>query len=255
MEYGISELSKMAGISTRTLRYYDAIGLLKPSRVNSAGYRYYGQREVDLLWQILFYRERGLDLKQIQAIVVREDCDVLLTLEEHLAELEKEKEHLVHLISTVNQTIQEMKGETKKMGNQEKFQALKRELVEKNEKNYGKEARKKYGDEPVNETNQRMLRLTEAEYEEMTRLEEEILEMLAHAVREKERPEGELGKQIAELHRKWLVYSWTSYSVDAHRGVVRMYTEDERFKAYYDRHVPGCAEFLRDAVLAWCKAE
>ena len=97
MEYGISELSKMAGISTRTLRYYDAIGLLKPSRVNSAGYRYYGQREVDLLWQILFYRERGLDLKQIQAIVVREDCDVLLTLEEHLAELEKEKEHLVQI--------------------------------------------------------------------------------------------------------------------------------------------------------------
>ena len=59
MEYSISELSKLAGVSTRTLRYYDEIGLLKPSRISDTGYRYYGANEVSVLQQILFYRERG----------------------------------------------------------------------------------------------------------------------------------------------------------------------------------------------------
>ncbi len=56
MEYTIQKLGKMAGISTRTLRYYDEIGLLKPARVSSSGYRIYGKTEIDRLQQILFYR-------------------------------------------------------------------------------------------------------------------------------------------------------------------------------------------------------
>lgn len=66
MVYSIRELSELAGVSARTLRYYDEIGLLKPLYVNGAGYRFYGEKEVDALQQILFYRERGFDLKQIQ---------------------------------------------------------------------------------------------------------------------------------------------------------------------------------------------
>ena len=58
MEYTVRQLAEIAGISSRTLRYYDEIGLLKPARMNSSGYRIYGQREVDRLQQILFYRER-----------------------------------------------------------------------------------------------------------------------------------------------------------------------------------------------------
>jgi len=64
MEYTVKGLSKLAGVSTRTLRYYDEIGLLKPMRTNSSGYRIYGQKEIDLLQQILFYRELGVSLKK-----------------------------------------------------------------------------------------------------------------------------------------------------------------------------------------------
>lgn len=56
MEYTVQKLGKLAGISARTIRYYDEIGILKPARINSSGYRIYGQREVDTLQQILFYR-------------------------------------------------------------------------------------------------------------------------------------------------------------------------------------------------------
>ena len=66
MEYTIQKLAHLAGISTRTLRYYDQIGLLSPARTNEAGYRIYGAKEVDVLQQILFYKEMGLELARIK---------------------------------------------------------------------------------------------------------------------------------------------------------------------------------------------
>ncbi|MCO4130296.1 MerR family transcriptional regulator, partial [Enterobacter kobei] len=69
MEYTIRKLSQTAGVSTRTLRYYDEIGLLKPARVNSSGYRLYGSKEVELLQQILFYRELDVSLEEIKKII------------------------------------------------------------------------------------------------------------------------------------------------------------------------------------------
>jgi len=68
MEYTVQKLGKLAGISTRTIRYYDEIGILKPARINSSGYRIYGQSELDRLQQILFYRELGVSLIDIKNI-------------------------------------------------------------------------------------------------------------------------------------------------------------------------------------------
>lgn len=65
MEYSVNKLAKLSGVSARTLRYYDEIGLLSPKRISGNGYRVYGQREVDLLQQILFYRELDIPLALI----------------------------------------------------------------------------------------------------------------------------------------------------------------------------------------------
>ena len=75
MEYTVQKLGLIAGISTRTLRYYDEIGILKPARINSSGYRIYGQDEVDKLQQILFYRELGVSLESIKDIVTAPSFD------------------------------------------------------------------------------------------------------------------------------------------------------------------------------------
>ena len=101
MEYSIKELSELAGVSARTLRYYDEIGLLKPLRVSDAGYRYYGEKETALLQQILFYRERGFELKTIQKIIYDKEFDMLEAMEEHLRQLENQKKHTELLIQTV----------------------------------------------------------------------------------------------------------------------------------------------------------
>lgn len=139
------------------------------------------------------------------------------------------------------------------MTDKEKFEAFKRRAVEANEEQYGREAREKYGREAVEGSNAKLLSMTEEEHGQWKALEAEILSALAAAVRAGEDPAGEEGRRIAELHRRWLSYTWTAYIPQAHRGVAELYTADERFTAYYDKEVPGCAAFLRDAVRAYTK--
>ncbi len=250
MKYSIKELSDIAGVSARTLRYYDEINLLKPSFVNEAGYRFYGKKEVDLLWQILFYRERGFDLKSIQRIIYQEDFDICHALETHLLELEKEKERMESLIRTVKQTLIAMKGETK-MDDKERFQVFKERLVQENEEKYGEEIRKTYGDEQVDAANRRILNMSREDFERFQHLEQEILSKLEQAVKQGDEPESETGREIVILHKEWLCMTWKTYAKEAHKGVAAMYVTDERFRQYYDRSVQGCAKFLNEAICFW----
>lgn len=250
MEYSIRQLADLTGVSTRTLRYYDERGLLKPSRVNEQGCRYYEQEQVDLLQQILFYRERNLGLDVIKEIISNPQFDAAQALEEHLIALIEQEKHISALIQTVKNTIADMKGE-RSMSDKEKFEGFKRELIEKKEKLYGKEAREKYGEEAVDEANQKIMGLSEADYERFKNLEKEVCRQLEEAVRNKELPESETGHRIVLLHKDWLGYTWKEYSAQAHKGLASMYIEDERFLAYYDKNLKGCGEFLVKAVNYW----
>ena len=108
MEYTVQALSRLAGVTTRTLRWYDEIGLLKPSRVGDNGYRYYGPAEVDRLQDILFYRALGVGLAQIRACLDDPAFDRLAALRRHLAALELERYRLENLIRSVQDTIDAM---------------------------------------------------------------------------------------------------------------------------------------------------
>lgn len=124
MEYTVQKLAKLAGISSRTLRYYDEIGLLKPTRINSSGYRIYGQKEIDMLQQILFYRELGMDLDNIKAIITSASFDEINALTEHRKKLLKKREQLDLLIANVNKTLAFKKGRII-MNDKEKFEGFK----------------------------------------------------------------------------------------------------------------------------------
>lgn len=252
MEYSIRELSQLAGVSARTLRYYDEIGLLKPARAEASGYRFYGEKEVDLLQQILFYRERGLGLERIAGILYQKDFDAKRALREHLEALEEQQERTARLIEAVRKTIASMEGESI-MKDHEKFEAFKKGLVEENDKKYGEEVRTKYGEQTVNAANAKVLKMTEEEYERFQKLEKEILEKLQAAVRTGADPVGEAGREAALLHRAWIRCTWEKYTAEAHRGLAGMYLADQRFTDYYDREEKGCAEFLSKAVKNWIK--
>lgn len=250
MEYSIRELSELAGVSTRTLRYYDGIGLLKPLYVNEAGYRYYGEHEVVLLQQILFYRERGFDLKRIGQILYQEDFDIMKALTEHLRELEEQREYVNSLIRTVKQTILQVKGEYE-MSDAEKFEAFKERIVREHEEKYGEEIRGKYGDATVDEAHRKILDMSEADYERFQNLGKEIQKRLQEGVEAGIRPDSEEAKRIVILHKEWLSRTWKQYTQEAHEGIAKMYVADERFRLYYDQVVTGCAELLEQAIQYW----
>ena len=249
MEYTVQKLGQMAGVSTRTLRYYDEIGILKPARINSSGYRIYGQAEVDRLQQILFYRELGVSLDSIKDIVKAPSFDGTKALREHREKLLEKRAQLDLLIANVEKTIASTEGRIK-MSDREKFEGFKQKLIEDNEKKYGKEIRKKYGEETVAKSNNKLKNMTQEEYDAVTKLAEEQLSTLAAAFKAGD-PAGELAQKAADLHKKWLTFYWDDYSKEAHAGLAQMYVDDERFKAYYDKEQPGTAEFLRDAILIY----
>lgn len=252
MAYTIHELSELAGVTPRTLRWYDKIGLLKPSHIADNGYRCYGEKEVDRLQEILYYRALGVELATIKECLQAPSYERLTALRGHLQALRKEQERIACLIESVQESIH---AEERKehMANEKKFEAFKRQLVEENEQTYGAEAREKYGDEEVNAANAVMMKLTQEQYEEWKALDEGIRASLEAAVQNQTSPESEEAKAITEHHKRWLTITSHGYDVNRHRGIVQLYVMDERFTAYYDRTVPGCAQFLRDAVLYWIK--
>ena len=249
MEYTIQKLGQLAGISTRTLRYYDEIGILKPARINSSGYRIYGRNEVDLLQQIMFYRELGIQLDQIKQIITSPSFDSVSALKHHREQLQDKRRQLDVLITNVDQTIASAEGRIM-MSDQEKFEGFKQKLIDDNEKQYGEEIREKYGDETVDQSNANLKNMTPEQHERVTLLSEEVKSTLAQAFMQGD-PAGELAQKAADLHKQWLTFYWSQYSKEAHAGIAQMYVDDERFKAYYDAEQPGTAEFLRDAILIY----
>ena len=252
MEYTIKALAELAGVTPRTLRWYDRIGLLKPLRTTEAGYRLYGPQQLDRLQDILFYRELGLELAAIRTILDDPAFDRQAALQSHLAELKARRTRLDALILTVQRTIDEAEGGTK-MTDQEKFDAFKRSAVDANEAAHGAEIRERYGDEAMDRANACILSLTQEGYGQWKALGDEILQALA-AVAAGAAPAGPEGQRIAALHRRWLSYSWEAYTPQAHAGLAELYVSDPRFTAYYDRETPGCAAFLREAIRAYTRA-
>ena len=246
MEYTIQKLGELAGISTRTLRYYDEIDLLKPARINSSGYRIYGEKEVDTLQQILFYRELNIKLDDIKEILTSTDFDKEKSLQSHLENLLDKRNQLDKLINNVEKTILNSKGVVI-MSDTEKFEGLKQKMVEENEQKHGAEIRNKFGDSDINKSNKKLKGMTEVEYKEITNLTEAVMEALKKAFKTGD-PASELAQNAADLHRQFLSFYWDSYSKEAHANITQMYVDDEKFTAYYDKDQPGLAIFLRDAV-------
>ncbi|MEG0442386.1 MAG: MerR family transcriptional regulator [Carnobacterium sp.] len=252
MDYTVNQLSKIAGVSGRTLRYYDQIGLLKPKRVSSSGYRIYGTEEVALLQQILFYRNLEMPLEEIKEIVLAADFDQEKALLLHQQRLKMKKAQLDTLLLTIEKTLADKRGE-RQMTDNEKFEGFKQKIIDENETTYGQEVRKTYGGKAVDQSNQKFAGMSEAQFAEWQELDETIQQKLAAAMIDGD-ASSDAAQHIAELHKKWLSFTWPDYSREAHRNLAEMYVSDERFTAYYDERAgKGAAAFLRDAINQFTK--
>lgn len=251
VSYTVKQLSDLAGVSPRTLRYYDQLNLLKPERLNTSGYRMYGPKQVDRLQQILFYRELGFGLKEIQDFFSAPDFSLIRALTGQRRRLIAERDRLNRLIATVGKTLAEKKGE-QTMTDKEKFEGFKKEQIGRNEKLYGKEIREKYGEEKVKAFYQKFAGLSKEDYSRAEALQNDLFGHLKAALESGTGPRSSEAQKAADLHRQWLSFFWTAYTPEAHAGLAKMYVEDPRFTAYYeDRVGKNAAVLLRDAVLIY----
>ena len=250
MEYSINKLAKMASVSTRTLRYYHQIGLLEPLRVSASGYRIYGGAQVDRLQQIMLYRELGVALEDIRALMSAPDLDTDTLLRQHLASLNSRREQLDLLIRSVENTILARKGETI-MTDNEKFEGFKQKLIDENEAQYGHEIREKYGDTAIDKSNARLKSMSQQQHRHLEDLRLEINTLLAQAVSGK--PSDPVAQQLCALHKEWLCGYYPDYTAEYHKCMGQMYVDDPRFAGYYNDAAPGGAAFLRDAIFEFCR--
>lgn len=252
MAYTVNKLATMSGVSVRTLHFYDQIGLLPPAYIGDNGYRYYEEEQLLLLQQILFYRELGMPLDDIQKAVQSVDFDKVAALEAHRGSLARELVKTERLIKTIDQTIAKLKGgiemkdEDMYVGfSQEKQEAYERELIDR----YGEatEAR-------IWATKERMKGWTKADHERIGAELDAILRELAMEIVQGARPEDSTAQALIARHVAWLCHYWTPDRA-SYAALGKMYVEHPDYQAFYSRFHPGLAAFLAEAMQVYADAQ
>jgi MerR family transcriptional regulator, thiopeptide resistance regulator len=238
--FTVKQLATTAGITPRTLHYYDEIGLLKPSVVGDNGYRYYEEEALLRLQQVLFFRELGLPLEQIKQIMGRRDFDGLSALEGHQAELAKRMTQLQTLMKTVDDTILYLKGQ-KEMSQKQFFAGF----SDEQQAEYEKEVAQMYDPATVKSANQKWKNYTPADKQRIQDEGNAVYQAFLDAM-----PEGaasSAAQACVERWRRHIEYFWTPNEGQL-LGLVDGYNNDARFKANFDAMDAGLAEFMRAAV-------
>jgi DNA-binding transcriptional MerR regulator len=245
--FTVKQLSKMAGVTPRTLHHYDDIGLLKPSRIGENGYRYYGEEALLKLQQILFYRELDFPLEEIRRIMGRRDFDLLGALQSHREALQKKAARLDQLLVTVDNTIQHIQGE-KLMSQKGLFKGFSEEQQEQ----YAKEAEQMYDPATVRESNRKWKAYSKEKKDAILAEGKQIyLDMIAAM------PKGASSVEVQAIVERWrshMDYFWTP-NLDQLLGLASMYNDDPKFKANFDDMHPKLAEFMREAVTVYVKSK
>lgn len=238
-DYDIGRVAKISGITSRTLRHYDEIGLLPPARTGSDGRRRYGHAELLRLQHILVLRELGTSLDRIATIVDSEDPSTTIALlRDHLAGLTAERERYARLAATVARTIDSL-AKGRAMTISQIFDGFDHET-------YQPEARERWGDDAVDRANASWQGLGDEGKKRHMRTDREIVEALGAAVRVGFTADSVEVQEIVAKHHAWLSEIWTP-DAEAYRSLTQMYVDDDRFRAHYDEVAPGAAELLRDA--------
>ncbi|GKT03259.1 transcriptional regulator [Furfurilactobacillus sp. OKN36] len=204
MTYSVTELANLAGISTRTLRFYETKGLLTAQRHPENNYRYYDETAVNQLQKIMFLRLFDLPLSKI--ILQSSEADQYQALNEQRIKIIAEQARLTNLLTSLNQTLATMKG-VSIMTDTEKFAAFKTKAISDNEDQYGKEIRKQYGTDVINRSNQKFNAFSEEESTHLQQLTQEILTALQPLVgtHDFDQPAA---KAIFDLHKVFLTMTW-----------------------------------------------
>lgn len=245
MAYTVNKLAKLSGVSTRTLRFYDEIGLLKPAYVGDNDYRYYEEEQLLILQQILFYRELDFPLSEIQRIIRSDNFDKIEALQSHKCILEQRLDRAKQMIKTIDKTISHLRGK-EKMKDEELYYGFDSEKQEKYEKQLVAEGvvTQEYMDEYKK-------KMTDHDIDKFMQEGKEINDALISAINEGLKPSSQEVQAIIRRHHAWVGWNPTK---DGYIGLCERYLTPE-FKKFYDQLHSELLNYIVEAIRIFAERE
>jgi len=244
MVYTVKKLADLAGVSVRTLHYYDEVGLLKPHSRSKSGYRYYDEEAVVRLQQIMFFRELGFSLDEVGKIIPRPDFDVLEALQSHRILLSRQTERISELLATVDKTIKKFKGEVK-MQIKEYYQGFSDEQIEK----YRREVRRRCGDRALQKSEEHVIKMGKDKFDVLQAEGGKIFQTISDNM-----PSGYNSNVIQAQVAKWRQWleNFHDYSEEAVLGLGRAYSQSPEFAKFFEKIHKDLPEFLTKSIEYYC---
>ena len=244
----IGRVAELVGVSVRTLHHWDEIGLVSPATRTWADYRVYRAADIERIQQVLLYRELGLSLSDVQAVLDDPDADVLAQLDRQRAVLSERLDRLRRMIAAVFCI------------NQELYDSLTPEqqaeiLGDGWDPAWQDEAQENWGDTPEWAQSEKIkARMGVDDWkrvkEETDRLEADLAAAMTAGVQ----PGSEEANALAQRHRA-SIGQWFDITVQKQVCISRMYVQDPRFTAHYDERAQGLAAWLTAIIDAHARAQ
>ncbi len=241
MDYTVQQLGNLAGVSVRTLHHYDDIGLLQPAYIKPNGYRYYGERELLKLQQILFFKELDFSLEDIKKIVSSPRFDMNKALNDQKKLIELKKNRLSKLVKTIDKTLNKI-NHKKNMNDKELYDNFNTEEMDQ----YAEEAKQRWGHtDAYKQSQERVKKMTKIEMANIQKEADILMKKIALNMNK-----GATSPEIQALisqHYNNLRHFYEP-NLEMYTGLADMYVADPRFTKYYEKYAPGLAQVMRDAM-------
>lgn len=245
-KYSAKSLSKLAGVSVRTLHHYDKIGLLKPAIRTEAKYRLYGENELLRLQQILFYKELEFSLQEIMDILNDPDFNLVQALKNHKQVLITKQERILVLLNTIEKTMFNLKSK-KMITDKELYEGFSKDEI----KTIHKESVEKYGLDVIKTSEKFLKKLSKEEVDTLKNVQKEIFRNLYNL--SKNSPESEVVQLEISRHYKNIRQFWgtdgnNNSQKKEYKGLGKLYIEDQRFTMIEGNPQPEFARFLSESM-------
>ncbi len=237
----VKQLAKLAGVSVRTLHHYDHIGLLRPSSRTQAGYRLYQRADLVRLQQILFFKELDFSLAEIRTILDDPDFDEVKALEDHRQLLKQRAARIALLINNIDKTIHRLTENTMPLTDAELYEGFTNaEILEMKQ-----EVQERYDPELIDISNKNVRNMSKTQFQNVKEEGENIAKEMAGLM-----DQGVASPEVRVLVARHYALNEQFYptSAEMYRGLGQMYTQDDRFRVYYDKYRVGLADFMAAAM-------
>jgi DNA-binding transcriptional MerR regulator len=243
MDFKIGDVARLAGVSVRALHHYDEIGLVRPSTRNAAGYRLYAPADLERLQQVLFFKELGFPLEEIQRILSEPDFDIGAALRMQRQLLADRATRIQALITAVDAAIDSLERKTT-MTEEERFEVF----GDFDPGKYEAEAKQRWGASEAYRTSKaRTKNYTKEDWAKIKSEADAIFPALAKLLEAGRPPSSREAMDIAERHRLHIEKWFYRCPRSMHAGIGELYVSDPRFTEGLDRFGAGLADYVRSA--------